>query len=146
MNSAFNDNQAATKAVRIARVALRGALACALVFGAGTAFAQQYGGDRRDDPQQHQPGGRERFSLPQQDRGQRDADMRAYEEQRRAQQQYQQQQQQQYQQQQAQQAQQYGQSQRDDPRRASGRLTPDERRDLRRQINEAGMDLYQRRR
>jgi hypothetical protein len=45
----------------------------------------------------------------------------------------------------------------DDPRRAappqdkrdqqhesrrSGRMTPDERRDLRRQINEAGMDLY----
>jgi hypothetical protein len=26
--------------------------------------------------------------------------------------------------------------------RRSGRLTPDERRDLRRQINEAGMDLY----
>jgi hypothetical protein len=24
----------------------------------------------------------------------------------------------------------------------SGRMTPDERRDLRRQINEAGMDLY----
>jgi hypothetical protein len=134
MNSAFTDNQAATKAVRIARVALRGALACALVLGAGTAFGQQYGGDRRDDfqQQQHQQGGRERFSLPQQDRGQRDAEMRAYEEQRRAQQQYQQQQQQQ--------------AQRDDGRRASGRLTPDERRDLRRQINEAGIDLYQRRR
>jgi hypothetical protein len=137
MNSAFIDNQAATKAVRIARVALRGALACALVFGAGTAFAQQYGGDRRDDmQQQHQPGGRERFSLPPQDRGQRDAEMRAYEEQRRTQQQYQQQQQ----------AQQDGQGPRDDGRRGSGRLTPDERRDLRRQINEAGMDLYQRRR
>jgi hypothetical protein len=27
-------------------------------------------------------------------------------------------------------------------RRSSGRMTPDERRDLRRQINEAGMDLY----
>ncbi|RYF04708.1 MAG: hypothetical protein EOO78_03540 [Oxalobacteraceae bacterium] len=135
MNSAFIDNQAATKAVRIARVALRGALACALVFGAGTAFAQQYGGDRRDD-QQHQSGGRERFSLPPQDRGQRDAEMRAYEEQRRAQQQSQQQQQ----------AQQDGQGGRDDGRRGSGRLTPDERRDLRRQINEAGMDLYQRRR
>jgi hypothetical protein len=26
--------------------------------------------------------------------------------------------------------------------RRSGRMTPDERRDLRRQINEAGMDLY----
>jgi hypothetical protein len=26
--------------------------------------------------------------------------------------------------------------------RRGGRMTPDERRDLRRQINEAGMDLY----
>lgn len=30
--------------------------------------------------------------------------------------------------------------------RRSGRLTPDERRDLRRQINEAGADIYQRER
>lgn len=30
--------------------------------------------------------------------------------------------------------------------RRSGRLTPDERRDLRRQINEAGADIYQNRR
>lgn len=138
MNSASTDNQAASKAVRIARVALRGALACAMVFGAGTAFAQQFGGDRRDAPPQYQYGGerrdgsqsypqpgRERFSLPQQDRGQRDAEQRAYEDQRRAQQQE-------------------GQS-REDGRRASGRLTPDERRDLRRQINEAG-NLYERRR
>jgi len=29
-----------------------------------------------------------------------------------------------------------------DSQRRSGRLTPDERRDLRRQINEAGVDLY----
>jgi hypothetical protein len=35
------------------------------------------------------------------------------------------------------------QAQRQDTRRAS-RMTPDERRDLRRQINEAGMDLYAR--
>jgi len=130
MNSASNDNQAATKAVRIARVALRGALACALVFGAGTAFAQQYGGERRDDmQQQRQQGGRERFTLPPQDRGQRDADMRPYDDTRRAQQQD------------APPQQQYA-----PPPRGSGRLTPDERRDLRRQINEAGMDLYPRRR
>jgi hypothetical protein len=30
------------------------------------------------------------------------------------------------------------------PNASSGRMTPDERRDLRRQINEAGMDLYTR--
>jgi uncharacterized protein HemX len=124
MNSAFNDKHAGTKAGRIARAAVRSALACALVFGAGTAFAQQHG-DRRDDQPQQQQAGRGRFSLPQQDRDQREAEQRAYEEQqRRAQQQ------------------QYQQDQREAARRASGRLTPDERRDLRRQINEAGMDLY----
>jgi uncharacterized protein HemX len=131
MYSAFIDNQAKTKAVRFTRAVLRGALACALVFGAGTAMAQQHG-DRRDEfmqQQQQQQGGRGRFWLPQQDRDQqREAEQRAYEEQqRRAQQQYQQ-------------------DQRDAARRGSGRLTPDERRDLRRQINEAGMDLYPQRR
>ncbi len=136
MNSAFTDNHAGTKAVRIARTVLRGALAAALVLGAGTASAQQYndrgyGGDRQygdRGPEQAPHQGRERFSLPQQDRGQRDAEMRAYDDQRRAQQQDQ------------------AYPQRDDPRRPSSRLTPDERRDLRRQINEAGMDLYPRRR
>jgi len=138
MNSALTDNQAGSKARRIARFALRGALACALAFGAGTAFAQQYGGgDRRDDSPRQQQSMRERFSLPQQDRGQREAESRAYEDQRRAQQQYQQQP--------PQQQPQYGQPSREEARRASGRLTPDERRDLRRQINEAG-DLYQNRR
>ena len=137
MNSAFTDNHAETKAVRIARTVLRGALAAALVLGAGTASAQQYNdrgysgdrqyGDRGPDQAQHQS--RERFTLPQQDRGQRDADMRAYENERRAQQQQQDQQ---------------AYPQRDDPRRPSSRLTQDERRDLRRQINEAGRDLYPR--
>jgi hypothetical protein len=128
MNSAFTDNHAETKAVRIARAAFRAALACALVFGTGTALAQQHG-DRRDDPaqlqqQQQQQGGRGRFWLPQQDRDPREAEQRAYEEQQRRAQQQQQQ----------------------ERSRGSGRLTPDERRDLRRQINEAGMDLYPRRR
>jgi len=132
MHSAFNDNHADSKATRIARLAVRAVLACALAAGAGSAFAQQYGdrsyGDRREDQgMQAMQQQRERFSLPQQDRDQRQAEMRAYEEQRRAQQQQQQQQQ-------------------DAGRRGSGRLTPDERRDLRRQINEAGMDLYPQRR
>jgi hypothetical protein len=65
-----------------------------------------------------------RFRLPPRDRDQRD-DMRAYEEQRRAQQQEQREQQ---------------------HERRPSRMTPDERRDLRRQINEAGMDLYPQRR
>jgi uncharacterized protein HemX len=126
MNSVTH-HYAGTKAGRIARCALRSALACALVIGgAGTAFAQQYG-DRRDDPSMQQSG-RGHIS---QDRDPR-YDVRAYEEQRRLQQQYQQQQQQQQQQLQ--------QEQRES--RRSPRMTPDERRDLRRQINEAGMDLY----
>jgi hypothetical protein len=130
MNSVTN-HHAGTKAGQIARCALRSVLACALVFGAsGAAFAQQYGdrqSDRRDDPSTQQSGRGERGAryLP----PERDPryDVRAYEEQRRAQQQYQEQRQ----------------EQRDSHRgAAAGRMTPDERRDLRRQINEAGMDLY----
>jgi hypothetical protein len=133
MNSVTN-HHAGTKAGRIARCALRSVLACALVFGAsGAAFAQQYGDrqyERRDDPSMQQSARGERggrYLPPERDPR---YDVRAYEEQRRTQQQ--QQQQQQYQ------------EQRQDSRRggASGRMTPDERRDLRRQINEAGMDLY----
>ena len=127
MNSAFTHHHGAKKAGRLVRCA---ALACALVLGAGSAWAQQYG-DRRDDqgaqqyPQQY-PQQSPRFRLPPQDHGRRD-DARGYGDQRRAPQ--------------------YQQDQRDqrdqshDSRR-SGRMTPDERRDLRRQINEAGMDLY----
>jgi uncharacterized protein HemX len=135
MNSVTN-HHAGTKAGQFARCALRSVLACALVLGAsGAAFAQQYGErqvDRRDDPAMQQSGRGERGAryLP----PERDPryDVRAYEEQRRAQQ--------------LQQQQQY-QEQRQDPREnhrggAGGRMTADERRDLRRQINEAGMDLY----
>jgi uncharacterized protein HemX len=129
MNSAFTHHHAAKKAGRLAR---RAVLACALVLGAGGAFAQQ-NGDRRDDrgdrgdlqSQSQSQAQFSRFRLPARDRDPRD-DMRAYEEQRRAQQQEQREQQ-------------------HDSRRPS-RLTPDERRDLRRQINEAGMDLYPQRR
>jgi hypothetical protein len=132
MNSVIN-HHAGTKAGQFARSALRSVLACALVIGGtGAAFAAQYG-DRRDDSSMQQ-------SMQQAGRGDRGArfqlsperdpryDVRAYEEQRRLQQQ-----QQQYQQLQQEQR---------DARRGSGRMTPDERRDLRRQINEAGMDLY----
>lgn len=124
MNSAFTHHHAANKAGRLAR---RAVLACALVLGAGGALAQQHG-DRRDDrgDMQQQQSQMSRFRLPPQDRDQRDDMRAAYEEQRRAQQQEQREQQ-------------------HDSRRGS-RMTPDERRDLRRQINEAGMDLYPQRR
>ena len=133
MNSAPTHN-ADTKAGLPARGASRLALACALVLACGVAapvYAQQH--DRRDDGGYPQERHSERFQLPPQDREQRMAEMRAYEEQRRAQQQFQQQYQQQYQQER-------------DRNRGGSRLTPDERRDLRRQINEANMDLYPQRR
>ena len=132
MNSVTN-HHAGTRTGQFARRALRSALACALVLGAsGAAFAQQYGdhqNDRRDNPAMQSDRGGDRG-----DRGgrylspERDPryDVRAYEEQRRMQQQYQQQQQ----------------EQREVRRNGSGRMTPDERREMRRQINEAGMDLY----
>ncbi|WP_296950084.1 hypothetical protein [uncultured Massilia sp.] len=125
MNSAFTNHRAGTKAGRLANAARRAALACVLVLGAGAAFAQQ-GGDRRDNgnmpPQGMQEGPRPgRFYLPPQDRDQRQMEQRAMEERR-----------------------QQEQNERREGR--GGRMTPDERRDLRRQINEAGMDLYQRRR
>jgi hypothetical protein len=129
MNSA-STHHTATKAGPMARGASRVVLACALVqaliLGLGAAapaHAQQH--DRRDDGG-YQGERHERFQLPPQDRDQRLAEMRAVEEQRRAQQQYQQQQ--------------------ERESRRSSRLTPDERRDLRRQINEANMDLYPQRR
>jgi len=126
MNSAFTHHHGAKKAGRLVRCA---ALACALVLGGGSAWAQQYG-DRRDDQgAQQYPQQSPRFRLPPQDHGQRD-DSRGYGDQRRAPQ---------YQQDQRDQRDQR--DQQHDSRR-SGRMTPDERRDLRRQINEAGIDLY----
>jgi Spy/CpxP family protein refolding chaperone len=127
MNS-VTTNHAGTKAGQFARRAVRAVLAGALVLGAsGAAFAQQYGehqyGEHHDEPSQQSARGERgaRFQLPPQDRDARN-DARAYEEQRRMQQQYQQDQR--------------------ESRRGSGRMTADERRDLRRQINEAGIDLY----
>ena len=126
-----------------ARGVLRIALACALALGAGlqagAAWAQH--GDRRDD-QAAQPQERrsEHFRLPSLDRDPRGYDdpRRAQQQQQPAQGQYQQPPQSQQQQSQYQPPSQQG--------RISGRMTPDERRDLRRQINEAGMDLYPQRR
>ena len=122
MNSVTN-HHAGTKAGRFTRCALRAALACAMVLGAsGAAFAQQYG-DRRDDPSLQQSGREHGGRMA--DRDPR-YDVRAYEEQRRQQQQQLQDQRQ----------------ERERRGNAGSRMTPDERRDLRRQINEAGMDLY----
>lgn len=139
MNSAFNDKQADRKAGHLARRALRAALACALVLGtSGAAFAQQHG-DRDFGgggvPEHHA----ERFRLPQMDRDPRQAEaqVRPYEEQRRVQP---------YQPQPYVQQPQYPQPVPDQPRpRSSGRMTADERAEMRRQVNEA-KDFYPQRR
>jgi hypothetical protein len=142
MNSAFNDKQAIREAGHVARLALRAALACALVFGAsGAALAQQHGDRDRDyggAPPEHHG---ERFRLPQMDRDPRQADAqaRAYEDQRRMQQ---------YQPQpymQQPQPQPYPQYQEQPRPRPSGRMTADERAEMRRQVNEA-KDFYPQRR
>ena len=132
MTNALNSTNAAAQAQgRLARLARHGVamvvLACA---GIGAAQAQYHG--RRDDAQLPPPPSAraERVPAPQieQPREQRGYEQmrdqqRAYEEQRRAVQVQQ------------------GDANRDSGRRG-GRLTPDERRDLRRQINEAGADIY----
>ncbi len=130
-NALDRTNAAAQAKGRLARLARHGVALCVLACaGIGAANAQYHG--RRDDaqlppppsargerlpaPQIEQP--RERMYEQQQQREQQ----RAYEEQRR----------------QAVQAQ----GDNREGGRRGGRLTPDERRDLRRQINEAGMDIY----
>ena len=134
MTNALDKTNAAARAQgRLARLARQGVALCVLVCaGIGAAQAQYHG--RRDDAQLSPPPSArtERVPAPapqiEQPREQRLYDQqrdqqRAYEEQRR----------------QAAQAQ--GDANREGGRRG-GRLTPDERRDLRRQINEAGMDIY----
>jgi hypothetical protein len=102
-------------------------LACASVAAIAPAQGQDRGGFRKDDQGQSQPQQRDqrderpaqRQDIPRFD--QRDLrDQRASDDARRQQQE----------------------RNADVPRPHSGRLTPDERRDLRRQINEAGVDLY----
>jgi len=115
---------------RLARLARRGLAVCMLAcVGLGAAHAQSHG--RRDDVQLPPPPPMrgERFQAPpphiEQPREQRMVDQqRAMEEQQRRQ------------------AVQMQQEQSAREGRRGGRLTPDERRDLRRQINEAGIDIY----
>lgn len=135
MTNALNKTNAATGALgpRFARLARRGLAVCMLAcVGLGAAHAQSHG--RRDDMQvQPPPSARgDRFASPQIDQREqrgydqmrdqmRDQQQRAVEDQQRRQMQ---------------------QEQNGRDGRRDGRLTPDERRDLRRQINEAGADIY----
>ncbi|WP_313705172.1 hypothetical protein [Massilia sp.] len=133
MKDALTNTYAAAQAPgpRLARLARRGLAVCMLAcVGLGAAQAQNHG--RRDDVQ---------LPPPPSMRGDRFAPPPPQIEQPREQRVYEQQQRAMDEQQRRQAAQlQYEQSARDG--RRGGRLTPDERRDLRRQINEAGVDIY----
>jgi hypothetical protein len=135
MNNALNKTCAAPRATAfgpLVRLARHGAAACIMACLAFSAQAQQYGErGRHDDPHAQRA---ERFQPSRQERAEslrgdtRQFEREAYEareEQRRQQQ-----------------AQQEQNVRNTEAVRRGGRMTPDERRDLRRQINEAGMDLY----
>jgi len=105
------------RVARVGGVVCRLGLACVLALSAvGVVHAQDRGGFRKDDLQQQRD-----------DRGDRSArqDAPRFEQRDRADDAHRQQQ-----------------ERSAEAQRRSGRMTPDERRDLRRQINEAGVDLY----
>ena len=122
MNIVIQKIHAAPSASASARAVLSAFAVCS-VFAAGVAYGQNQPPPRRDEQQQMQT---QRYEQVQRSnsndtrlREQRDArsfDTRA-EEQRRA-------------------------NDGADSSRRMGRMTPDERRDLRRQINEVGQDIY----
>jgi hypothetical protein len=117
---------AAASASFCVRSPVAAALLCCGLLGVGLvhAQAQAQDGQRRDPPQHQQSGGRSEASQPRSS-DPRQLDPRRYEEraeeQRRAMQEA---------------------SRNAEMNRRVGRMTPDERRDLRRQINEVGQDLY----
>lgn len=117
MNHARQHNQAVSGARRgrLARVVRLGVVACALAATGASALAQDRNG-RRDDAQRYQM----QAQVEQDPRFEQRAN-EVREEQRR---------------------QMEREAQMRVEARRNGRMTPDERRDLRRQINEAGVDLY----
>lgn len=120
MNHAHNDNPVAsgTARGRLARLARLGVIACVLASTGASALAQaQERNGRRDDSAQM----RERYQMQAQQEPRYDPRVYEVREQERRSEQVQ------------------SDSARDDRRR--GRLSPDERRDLRRQIKE-GAELY----
>jgi hypothetical protein len=125
MDNAHNKTIAKSGPTALVRLA-RHAVVLLVLAGAGLGAASAQHSQRDDGQPAPRP---ERFQLPRDEgRDMRGNDARAYEardEQRR---------QAQMQQEQA--------NRNAENMRRSGRMTPDERRDLRRQINEAGVDLY----
>ncbi|MDQ2820913.1 MAG: hypothetical protein M3Y65_11060 [Pseudomonadota bacterium] len=108
----------------VRRCAIAGVLAATAVVAMAPAHAQDRGGFRKDDQSQSRDERNDRNDHNDRNNARQETprfDQRALEDARRQQQQ---------------------QDRNADAQRHSGRLTPDERRDLRRQINEAGVDLY----
>ncbi len=124
MNNVLTKTQAVND--RLARSAKRAVVACVLACTAvGAMAAGQDRGPRREDMQQQSM--RDRFDTRAQDmRDQRAYEMQMREEAMRRE---------------SEQRARVEQA-REESSRRSGRMTPDERSDLRRQINEAGRDLY----
>ena len=132
MTNALDKTNAAAQATgRLARLARHGVALCLLACAGVQAAQAQYHG-RRDDAQLQPPPSvrAERLPPPQIEQPR---EQRGYEQQRE--------QQRAYEDQRRQATQMQGEGNREGGRRG-GRLTPDERRDLRRQINEAGADIY----
>jgi len=139
MNIAHIESKAASGDHRGVQLFVRRFAACCLIGVAAMSVAQAGPREREQNSQRAE-------------RVQRQSDQRQYEQRQgdeRQQRQYDERQQRQYDEQrrnqQMQQDQQNAQNNAEAFRR-SGRLTPDERRDLRRQINEAGADIYPNRR
>lgn len=136
MNNAHIESKALPGERKGVQSIVRRFAACCLIGVAAMSAAQAGPRDREREAQQYQQGQQDQQFQREQgrgDRGQRQEEQRQYE-----QRQYEQRAEDQRRQQQMQQEQQ---AQSNDGRRG-GRLTPDERRDLRRQINEAGADIY----
>ena len=130
-NALDNTNAAAQAQGRLARLARRGVAVCLLACaGVGAAHAQYHG--RRDDAQLTPPPSARADRLPPPQIEQPREQQRYYDQQRE--------QQRAYEEQRRQATQVQGEGNREG--RRGGRLTPDERRDLRRQINEAGAAIY----
>ncbi|WP_229427121.1 hypothetical protein [Massilia atriviolacea] len=119
MNNAPTQTKAVVSAGRRGQAFVRRVAVCCLFACASLSVAQANPGDKERDAQ--------RIADMQRQQQQRQFEMRAEDNRRRLE---------------SQQAQQEQNAQSADAARRGSRMTPDERRDLRRQINEAGSDLY----
>ncbi len=120
MNNAHTDTKTATLANRCRPAFVRRVAVCCLFACAGLSVAQANPGDKERDAQRVADAQRAQQQ-------QRQFEMRADDNRRRLE---------------SQQAQQEQNAQNADAARRGSRMTADERRDLRRQINEAGSDIY----